>query len=255
MNARERVWGFVPAKRAKGKRKAPLPAQLSLAHARVPGRGGPRVGAGRKKAARPNVRHRVRPVHRRHQPVHVTLRCAKGIPSLRAERMERLLRASIARSQREGFRIAEYSLQVDHVHMVVEADDGALLTQGMRAFAIRVATRINRHIFGRRRGKVWADRYHRRDLTNPTAVRNTLIYVLKNFAKHGVGDVRGHIDPCSSAPWFRGWMQIIEPPSEPAAVAPARTWLLREGWTTVGHGLLHVGELPRAARPTTATRP
>jgi REP element-mobilizing transposase RayT len=186
--------------------------------------------------------------------VHVTLRCAKGIPSLRSQILEHLLRQMIRRSQRDGFRIVEYSIQNDHLHMLVEADDTALLSRGMRSFSIRVAVRINRHIFGRRRGKVWGDRYHRRDLTNPTEVRNALVYVLKNAAKHRVPGV-GLIDPCSSAPWFSGWMQLLEPPSSPPAVTAARTWLLREGWTTVGHGLLHVGELPRAARPPRAHAP
>jgi REP element-mobilizing transposase RayT len=179
--------------------------------------------------------------------VHITLRCAKGIPSLRSQRLELLLRAIIARSQSEGFRIVEYSIQADHLHLLVEADDAAHLTRGMRGFTICVAMRIKRQVFGRRRGKVWGDRFHRRELTNPTEVRNALVYVLKNAAKHRVPGV-GHIDPCSSAPWFSGWMQVIERPSEPPPVARARTWLLGEGWTTVGHGLLHVGEVPRAAR-------
>lgn len=247
MNVRERAWGFVPPRKPKGKRKAPAPVQLSLAHARVKGRGGPRVGAGRKKGPRPNVRHRRRPEHRRYQPVHITLRCAKGIPNLRSQRLEALLRSVIARSQGDGFRIVEYSIQGDHVHMLVEADDGALLTRGMRSFVIRVAARVNRQIFGRRRGKVWGDRYFRRELTNPTEVRNAIVYVLKNHAKHRVPGV-GLIDPCSSGPWFKGWMQLIEPPREPAAVVAPRTWLLSEGWTTVGYGLIHTGELPRSAR-------
>jgi hypothetical protein len=153
----------------------------------------------------------------------------------------------IARSQREGFRIVEYSIQADHLHMLLEADDAALLTLGMRGFTVRVAMRIDSRIFGRRRGKVWGDRFHARELTNPTEVRNTLVYVLKNAAKHRVPGV-GLIDPCSSAPWFGGWMHIVAPPPEPPSVVAARTGLLREGWTTVGHGLLHVGELPRAAR-------
>lgn len=97
---------------------------------------------------------------------------------VRAQRIERLLRSVIATSEREGFRIAEYSIQGDHLHMMVEADDGASLTRGMRSFTIRVAQRINRQIFARRRGKVWGDRYHRRELTNPTEVRNALLYIL-----------------------------------------------------------------------------
>lgn len=131
--------------------------------------------------------------------------------------------------------------------MVIEADDGALLTRGMRSLTIRVAMRVNRRIFGRRKGKVWGDRFHRRELTNPTEVRNALVYVLKNFAKHGE-PVDGPIDPCSSAPWFKGWAAALEPPPEPPAVASPHTWLLREGWTTVGPGPIHFDELPRATR-------
>ena len=194
------------------------------------------------------MRHRTRAMHRRHQPVHVTLRRAKGLPSLRSERIANLVQRAIADTQRHGFRIVEYSVQADHVHMIVEAEDSAELTRGMRSFTVRVARRINGRIFPRRRGRVWADRYHRHDLTNPTEVRHALVYVLDNHLKHRHFDA-GLIDPCSSAPWFTGWMQNVMPPPEPSATAPPRTWLLREGWITVGHGLLHVGELPKAARP------
>jgi REP element-mobilizing transposase RayT len=247
MNVRERNWGYRPPRKPKGCRKAPEPVQLSLAHAPVAGRGGPRANSGRKKGPRPKVRHRVRGAHCWYQPVHVTLRRAKGVPGLRAERLERIVRNAIRDSHSDTFRVVHYSIQADHVHLIVEADDAASLSKGMRSFAIRVALRINRAIFNRRKGRVWADRYHRHDLTNPTSVRNVLVYVLDNHLKHGEHDV-GLIDPCSSAPGFEGWMQIVPPPPYPRAVAPPRTWLLREGWTTVGHGLLHVGEVPRALR-------
>jgi hypothetical protein len=51
--------------------------------------------------------------------------------------------------------------------MIVEADDIALLSKGMRSFAIRVARRVNREVLGRARGKVWADRHHRHNLASP----------------------------------------------------------------------------------------
>jgi REP element-mobilizing transposase RayT len=221
--------------------------QLSLAHARVAGRGGPRPNSGRKAGPRPNVRHRVRGEHRWYRPVHVTLRRAKGLPGFRAERVHRLLRDAIRDTQRESFRIVHYSVQADHIHMIVEADDAASLSSGMRSFATRVAARVNRTLFGRRKGRVWADRYHRHDLTNPTEVRNALVYVLNNHLKHGECEV-GLIDPCSSAPGWSGWMQNVPPPPYPRAVAPPMTWLLRGGWTNAGLGHLHVGEVPRALR-------
>jgi hypothetical protein len=64
MNVRERNWGFVPPRKPKGARKAPEPVQLSLAHARVPGRGGPRPSSGRKAQQSPEARRVRRRPHR-----------------------------------------------------------------------------------------------------------------------------------------------------------------------------------------------
>jgi REP element-mobilizing transposase RayT len=230
VNHREQIWGVQPAKpvrRARaGKRRTPAarrvtsasrmlgssvePAkgeQLSFAHKKT--WGGPRVNSGRKAALRPNVRHRTRPSHEAESPVLVTMRRAKGLPSLRSDRLHRLLREAIRSTRREGFRIVHYSVQADHVHLVVEADDPIALTSGMRSFSVRVAMRVNRRVLLRTRGHVWGDRHHRRELTTPSEVRNVLVYVHNN------------------------------PPS---------TWLLETGWSTVGLGYLNVGEVPRATR-------
>jgi REP element-mobilizing transposase RayT len=192
--------------------------------------------------------HRKRPPHVAYNPVHVTMRRAKGLPSFRVDRLHRLLREAIAQTRRDGFRIVHYSIQNDHVHLLVEADDALLLTNGMKSFAVRVAMRVNRRIMTRRRGKVWGDSYHRRELTTPSEVRSVLVYVLNNHLKHGEWEV-GLIDPCSSAPWFMGWMHRREPvPPEPDVGQRATTWLLDEGWSTTGLGWIHVGEVPRALR-------
>jgi REP element-mobilizing transposase RayT len=179
--------------------------------------------------------------------VHVTSRRAKGLPSFRSERIYRVVREAIRDSQREGFRIVHFSVQADHVHMIVEADDIALLSKGMRSFAIRVARRVNGEVFRRPRGKVWADRHHRHNLASPSAVRNALVYVLANHLKHGECDV-GLIDPMSSGPGFKGWMRDIPPLPDPPPTVAATTWLLDEGWTTVGLGYINPGEVPRALR-------
>jgi putative transposase len=218
-----------------------VPEQRTLDQVRT--WGGRRAGAGRKPGARPNVAHVVRPAHAARIPVHVTLRRAKGLPSLRTERLHHLVRDAVRETRREGFRIAHYSVQADHVHMIVEAEHATTLTNGMRSFAVRVAVRINKRVLGRRRGRVWGDRYHRRDLTSPRQVRNTLVYVLANHLKHGETDA-GLLDPCSSGPWWDGWIHILEPPPLPNPVERAETWLLGRGWQRLG--LIHLGEVPRA---------
>lgn len=107
---------------------------------------------------------------------------------------------------------------------------------------------INWRIFNRRAGKVWGDRYHRRDLPSPSEVRSALVYVLNNFLKHGVVD-EGLVDPRSSAPWFDGYMHRRTPkPEEPDVTERARTWLLDEGWLRAFPGAIHVGEVPKALR-------
>jgi REP element-mobilizing transposase RayT len=183
--------------------------------------------------------------------MHVTLRRAKGLPSLRSERFRRLVEKAIddlRERHGDSFRVVEYSIQNDHVHAIVEAEGAAELSRGMRSFAIRIALRVNR-VLGRKRGRVWADRYHRRDLTSPRQVRSVLVYVLGNHAKHREPDV-GVLDLCSSARWFSGWLHGPAPPLDPSPTQPARTWLLHEGWWRKGGGLLHLGEVPRpSARP------
>lgn len=149
------------------------------------------------------------------------------------------------RARGEGFRVVHYSIQADHVHVIVEADGHAELSGGMRSLAIRIALRVNR-LLDRKRGRVWGDRHHRRDLTSPSEVRNALVYVLSNHLKHGETDV-GLIDPCSSGPWFEGWVHGLEPPpSMPRVTRTPTTWLLRKGWET--HGFIHRGEAPKSAR-------
>jgi REP element-mobilizing transposase RayT len=246
----ETVWGPVPvprrATRSRAKATRREPGQLSLGE--VVTWGGRRVGAGRKRALRPKVPHEARPAHRRYQPAHVTLRRAKGGPSLRVDRILCVLQEAM-RSNDDRFRITHYSVQADHVHLIVEADseahaDGGL-SRGIRGFVIRVALRVNR-LLRRKRGRVWGDRYHHRELTTPSEVRSALVYVLANHIKHGEYDV-GLVDPFSSGPWFEGWMQVLERPPDPSPVAGARTWLLDWGWHR-GRDYIYVGEVPRASR-------
>jgi putative transposase len=139
----------------------------------------------------------------------------------------------------------EYSVQNDHVHMIVEADDGIALSRGMKSFSVR-ANRLLNAALKRGRGRVWADRYHRRDLTSPRQVRNGLVYVLANYKKHQrVTHGRPRIDPCSSARWFDGWTAIREHDDGERPTERARTKLLRDRWHI--HGFIHPGEVPKLA--------
>lgn len=211
----------------------------------LPRHGGKRRGAGRKAGPRPRVRHRTRREHRDWRPIHVTLRASRKVPSLRSQIVYRAVESAIRATRPEGFRIVHFSVQADHLHALVEADDNASLTRGMRSFTVRVVRRVNRAL-GRRRGAVWSDRYHRHDLDSPREVRNALVYVLANFKKHlGITHGRPLVDDrCSSAPWFTGWISEHRPPDVEPPVVEARTELL--AWRWQKHGLIHKGERPRA---------
>ncbi|MBL8715758.1 MAG: transposase [Myxococcales bacterium] len=219
------------------------PVQLELA--RTGGWGGRRAGAGRKRvASRPLVPHRPRAPHVGWAPVHLTLRSMAGLPSLRSMEVFPAVVAALRVSQGARFRVLHFSVQDNHVHLLVEADDSAALRKGARSLGVRLARAINRACG--RKGRVLDDRYHTRALRTPREVRFALAYVLFNFKKHQVR-VPTRLDPCSSAPWCDGFRDrrgaaLDGDALEGAPIASARTWLARVGWRR--HGLLSPDEAP-----------
>ncbi|MBK9384935.1 MAG: transposase [Planctomycetes bacterium] len=205
--------------------------------------GGKRKGAGRKpKNAEPGMPHRQRAAKKRGEPLHITVRLAHGLPSLRrGDALKCVLAALSASSDRHGMRIIHYSVQGNHLHLLIEADDRACVARAMNALLSPLARALNK-LWGRS-GKVFPDRYHDEVISTPTQARNALRYVLQNGKKHGVVP-RSSIDRCSSAPAFDGWRDRPSIPAKPdvAIVAPASTWLLTAGWRR--HGLLDIDELP-----------
>jgi REP element-mobilizing transposase RayT len=218
--------------------------QMELALAPHVGWGGRRSGAGRKRGPNPRIPHLRRERFSRHHPSHVTLRVRGGIPSLRTvplvRELERTFREACARPD---FRLTHYSIQSNHVHLLVEADGPRALARGMKSLGARVARAVNR-IFGLR-GAVLADRFHTRALRTPREVRNALAYVLLNARRH-VGRLAAKLsggDPASSGRWFDGWRRSAGArDADPPAVARPRSWLLSVGWRR--HGLLGLEEVP-----------
>jgi REP element-mobilizing transposase RayT len=206
--------------------------------------GGQRPGAGRKpNGARAGVSHLRRAKLASRHPVHVTLRVVEDVPKLRRPAAFGVIKAGVAAAQRRDFSVVEVSVQGNHLHLLVEASDATALARGMQGLCIRLARRLNTHF--RRRGKLWADRYHARVLATPTQVRHALAYVLLNARKHAAQ--RGHrlgrawLDPFSSADSFAGWRDR-SPRVAPQWVRAPRTWLLRVGWRA--RGLLGLDEVP-----------
>ena len=254
------------------RRTPPGPKQLDLAGVADapirplarPARGGKRAGAGRKLApgARRSVPHRPRAVHMGRYPVHVTLRARRGLPSLRSQMALAVLREVLARQTKRSysqmFRVVEFSVQDNHVHLIVEAA-GALevrgpdatdaLRRGVMGLKISFAKLLNRRL--RRRGSVWGERWHGRELPTPREVKHALIYVFRNASRHGMrfaGD--GFVDPYSSAGRFASWTRPVQSWSFddiPWPPVRATTWLLERGWRE-HHGPIEPNEVKRQGR-------
>src|SRR5258705_1033921 len=143
----------------------------------LPTWGGRREGAGRKPGPRRRVSHRARPEHVSRFPLHVVLRTLPGIPSLRRSLMFAAVRAAIAAGcSRFGMRVVQFSLQGNHVHLIVEASDALSLARGMQGLEVRVARAVNKA--AGRSGRVFDDHYFARELRTPAEVRRAVRYVL-----------------------------------------------------------------------------
>ena len=251
-------------------------------------RGGARLGAGRKpRAGRRPTPHRARPKHSRHHPVHVVIRLVPGLPSLRTRRLFGRVHAALSKVKLGGARrsrhhvgdwvdyvgrIVHYSVQANHIHLIVEAGSKQALTALMRGLGVSLARRLNPVLA--RRGQLIAERYHVTTLRSPLQVKHALAYVLNNGRKHleqqGQSMAAGWVDPCSSAHHFPHW--VTQPGvdvslrehwaaiadrtrAEPSVVGPL-TWLLRVGW--LKHGPIELSRVPggstrQAAAPIVTT--
>lgn len=207
--------------------------------------GGRREGAGRKPnvPGRPEVPHRTRGVLSRSKPLLITCKLLKEVGCLRARRAVARIVARIAIAKdRFGVRIIEYSIQSDHLHLIVESMDAVALGRAIKGLSVRIARALNRMLA--RRGRVFADRYHHRVLGTPRQVRHALGYVLCNARKHRVAPPRaGWLDPCSSAPSFTGFAGTTTVARARISALPT-CWLLTKGWRR--HGPIDPDHVPGA---------
>jgi REP-associated tyrosine transposase len=200
--------------------KVANPTQLSLA---LPKRGGKRPGAGRPRT-RPHpgligtgVPHLARKDFAARHPLHITQRMQPGIGNLRTQsRLQLIKRALRAASGKFGMRVIHFSVQGNHLHLIVEAEGRKALSQSMKGLSVRIAIAFNKLI--NRRGSVFADRYYARVLATPRDVANTLRYVRENYRKH----------TRETLPW--SWKDPFAS-STVDPVSPPSVWLLRVGWT------------------------
>ena len=160
--------------------------------------------------------------------------------------VQRALRGTLGR---RGFRIVHVSIQNNHLHLIVEANDRKALTRGMSSFTIRLARIVHASVGGV--GKVFAYRYHATQIKTARHARHALAYVLNNWRRHKQDwehgrEVRATLDEFSSAISFDGWARRhrfrVPKDYDPLAVSEPRTSLLKVDWRS--YGLIQTWEKP-----------
>jgi hypothetical protein len=111
-------------------------------------------------------------------------------------------------------RVVHYSIQGNHLHLIVEAPGAKVRSRGMQRLATRIGKGLNR--IARRCGTVFVDRYHAGVLRSPRQVANARRYVLENH--------RHHARQMLPLDWRDPLSTVAEPLTSP------ETWLLRCGW-------------------------
>jgi hypothetical protein len=139
----------------------------------------------------------------------VTTGLVEGLPNLRCRRLHAVVRQAItAVCGRPAVRAVHCTVQSNHLHFIVEAKNAAAPSRTMQGLAVRVALGIDREL-GRKRGRVFADRFRSRILKTALEVKTSIAYVLKNARRHarqaGPWIRASRVDPYSSARWFDGY--------------------------------------------------
>jgi REP element-mobilizing transposase RayT len=135
-------------------------------------------------------------------------------------------------------RVVHYSIQGNHIHLIVEAENRLRLSRRIQGLEVRMARALNK-MMRRPHGRVFADRYHAHILKTPREVHRALGYVLRNAEKHHGARHGTFVDPYSSAAWFHGWSRPVRigwsPLDERAPpISAPDTWLLKTGWKKQG---------------------
>ena len=185
------------------------------------------------------VPHRMRPRFN-DEPGHVVLGVRKGLPSLRKKPVRRcIIDALVAVQERFGCRVVEFSIQSNHIHMLVDPQNERELAKAMKSFKVRVARALNK-MWGLK-GTFWAERYFFHIVRKVHELRRLIRYVLQNARKHEVALPPGP-DYFSSGVWFQQWEEHKGQTftSEPCPVSQPSYMALR-----VAHSLpLSLDDLP-----------
>ena len=140
-----------------------------------------------KRAGRPakvdrGIRHIRRERFNKPSALHLTIKVRENKADIQNKRILKALHHAIKRARLQRLRVIHYTLEYNHAHLVVEANDNKVLHKGMQAFGISIAKAINK--MKQVKGAVYKHRYHLRKLKTRREVKNAIQYVFGNGIKH-----------------------------------------------------------------------
>jgi len=200
-------------------------------------------GGKRRNAGRPNktgtVHHMKREEVNFKRPLHITLKLKSGLKNLRVPPLLEQFKISAEKAKQQGLRLIHFSIQTNHLHLLVECRDNETLSRGMKSLGCKLGKAIRKYCGGS--GPVFKGRFHLQVIKNPTQARNSLAYVLLNEAKHK--KFIPYKDAYSSAGHFHEWRRLLGrntgpilqygrqvKRSLPGHLSAPHSWLAREGW-------------------------
>jgi REP element-mobilizing transposase RayT len=146
-----------------------------------------------KRAGRPaihdvGIRHTRRFRLKKPSSLHLTIKVRDNKADIQSKRILKALHYAIKRARLKGLRVLHYTLEYNHVHLLVESVDNKILHKGMQAFGITIAKAINK--IKKTKGTVYKNRYHLRLINSPKQLKNALHYIFSNGIKHKRTDSR-----------------------------------------------------------------
>jgi REP element-mobilizing transposase RayT len=140
-----------------------------------------------KRAGRPaihdsGIRHTRRFRLKKPSSLHLTIKVRENKADIQNKRILKALHYAIKRARLKGLKIVHYTLEYNHVHLLVESVDNKILHKGMQAFGITIAKSINK--IKSTKGAVYKNRYHLRVINSAKQLKNVLHYIFSNGVKH-----------------------------------------------------------------------
>jgi putative transposase len=164
----------------------------------------------------------------------VTLRFEEMVPNLRDEGFVKRFARAIEKARKKGLDVNHFTIESTHIHFMGETADNKTLTRGILSLQACIVWAL-RQLFNYF-GAVFQGRFHLHELTSPREVRNALLYVIFNHAKHCKAEF--FADVFSSAFAFAELHHFVRRPGRPPrwqgeisrVLAPAKSWLQAVGW-------------------------